>query len=716
MIFIKQHDSTDCGPACIAMVASFFHKFCTVGSLRELSKTDLYGTSIKGMVDAANAIGLEAIPVIGKPEDIKPSLEVPFIAHVSKQLSGHEFKHYVVVKKIYKKRILIYDPSVGKKFISYEKFLQHWTKYVLVIRNKDSSIIKQNHFVLLSFFPLIKPHIHDLVVTFLASLLLSFFGIISSLYFKYLIDDVLIAKSLNTLNTISIGILIITFLQVSITLIRTLLLLKISVKIDNRLILSYIKHILNLPISFFESRKTGEILSRIDDIQKIRVILSDTIISIILDSLMVVFVGIFLLIQAPSFLLIILITILITSSISFLFSSFFSKKYKQFMEEKSDLNSFLVELVSGIHTIKSLNAIKEIFNNFERKQIKLASTGFSVEKKRELFKFFNSLLLFWTNNIIFWVGSSLILKDILTLGELIAYSSLLSLVITPLQSLIFIQPLIQESKVAAERIKEVFDIKTETNNDYTYIENEKLSGNIIAKNISFRYGNRKLILHNINFQIYEGQCVAFVGASGCGKSTLIKLLLKFYAPLEGDILFDECNLQDISPTWLRKRISYVPQDIYLFADTISNNISLGKKDITLKEIVRVSQKTKANAFIEELPNRYNTEVSERGNSFSGGEKQRIAIARALLSDSDIYIFDEPTSNLDVVTELKINDIIKELHDRKKTIIIITHKLSTLINCDKIFVMEKGKIIENGTHLELLENNGLYKKMWDANSL
>jgi ATP-binding cassette subfamily B protein len=307
----------------------------------------------------------------------------------------------------------------------------------------------------------------------------------------------------------------------------------------------------------------------------------------------------------------------------------------------------------------------------------------------------------------------------MSLGELFSFNALLGYFLGPLNRLVNLQPKVQEALVSADRIMEILELDEEFEEDpektrvSRYIRPEKIEGEIQLKNVDFTYGTRRQVLFDINVFIKKGEWVAFVGESGSGKSTLVKLLLKFYKPQNGDIVLDNNNLEDLDTFYLRSKIGYVPQDIFLFSGTIADNISLHKSDATIEDIIEASKKAGAHEFISKLPGRYNTRLSERGSSLSGGERQRIALARALLGKPELLIFDEATSSLDNISERSIHETLKNLRKEKVTTILIAHRLTTVINCDKIFVMEHGRIVEEGTHEQLKVNKGLYQKLWES---
>lgn len=314
--------------------------------------------------------------------------------------------------------------------------------------------------------------------------------------------------------------------------------------------------------------------------------------------------------------------------------------------------------------------------------------------------------------LIYWIGCASIIGETLSFGTLITFNSLLGYFTGPLFRLVNIQNSIQEALVAAERVGEILELESEKDENKKYLQPTKIKGHIKFEDVSFSYGSRLPIYKNLNLEIEPNSWTAFVGASGCGKSTFVKLILKFYEANGGKIILDGNDIRDIDSTYLRSKIGYVPQDIFLFSGTVRENISFHAQNVSLEEIIEVAKKARADEFIQKLPKRYDTILGEHGIGLSGGEKQRLALARALLGNPSFLILDEATSSLDTISEKEIYKIIKNLRNKNISVISIAHRLSTVMNCDKIFVMQDGKIIQSGNHQKLILEDGFYKKMWE----
>lgn len=544
---------------------------------------------------------------------------------------------------------------------------------------------------------------------FIVSILLSLIGIFSGVYFQFFIDDIVDVKAISTLHSLSLMAVLLSFFSSVLTIIRSQFLRIFTLKTDISLSLSYINHILRLPLDFFDTRQTGEIISRFDDSEKIRLALSNIAFGTILDFIIMFFIGFYLAITNMKLFSILLIIFGISSLIIYFFSKFFIKNYREQLKGKAAVNSYLVEMFSVVPVIKSLNAHEYSSRKYEDyfiKYVDLQQDAWNKGNLKELFtNFFSGLCI----NLIFWLGGYFILKDLLSLGQLISFNTLASFFTGPLNRFIDFQPQIQEAIVAAERIGEVLELEKEklTSESFGLCDLSKITLPIEFRDVTFRYGVRKPVFEKLSFSTQMNHKIAFVGTSGCGKSTIMKLLLKFYTPENGEIFLGNQNIAELSTFQLRKVIGYVPQEVYLFSGTIFENIVMGRSEYTLSNVIEVCKLAQATSFIESLPDKYYSKISEKGASLSGGERQRIALARALLSKPKILLLDEATSALDNISEREFQKVIDALSKTQIVTITIAHRLSTIENSDLIFVMNNGKIEEQGTHSELLEKKGIY---------
>lgn len=707
---IKQHDYKDCGCACLATICKTYGLKYPISKIREVAGTDKEGTSALGVIKAAENLGFSAKGVkANKPEDIFSEIPLPAIAHV---VIDNTMLHYVVIHKISEKEIIVADPAKGIVKYKPSDFFNIWTG-ILIILTPTSDFKKGNEVkgVFTRFFELLKPQKGLLINIFLASILITIFGIIGSFYFKFLLDDVVPNNLKQSLTMFSIGFIVLAIFKVIMEAFRTQLLIHLGQKLDIPLMLGYYEHVINLPMNFFGTREVGEIISRFNDASNIRHAISGVTLTMMIDVFMVLIGGGILYSQSPFLFSLTIIPLVVYGIIVYSFKSNIEKANRETMEKNSKLTSYLIESLNGIETIKAFNSEREVNLETEKRFIKFIKAIFKNECINNIQVSLKSLVKGVFAIAILWIGSIQVLNGKISFGELLTFNALLAYFLTPIENIINLQPTVQTALVAAERLSEILDLELEkSEQEDKKIKPKSLKGNISFKYVDFRYGTRNLILKNINMTIKKGERIALVGESGSGKTTLAKLLLNFYQCEKGEILVNGYNLLDINVEALRDKIAYISQETFLFNGTILENLMLGNPYLTYEEVIDACEKAQIHDFINSLPLRYNTLVEENGSNFSGGQKQRLSIARAILRKPEILIMDEATSNLDSITEKAIERTIHKFSEGMTTI-IIAHRLSTIMRCDNIYILEKGEIKEKGNHKELLEQQGRYYKLW-----
>jgi len=572
-----------------------------------------------------------------------------------------------------------------------------------VARNEKVSNFKR-------FVFLLAPHKSILVQSLTGAIIYTVLGLSTSIYIQKITDSVLPTGNTNLLNLLSIGMLIIVLFQILLGINQTLFMIKTGQKIDTRLILGYYKHLLKLPQRFFDTMRVGEIISRINDAVKIRTFINEVSISLTVNIFIVLFSFALMFIYSWKLALIMLIVIPLYSVVYLITNKLNKKQERKLMEHSADLESQLVESLNSVRTIKQFGI--EDFSNMktEIRFIGLLKTVFKSGKNSMFSTYSSEAISKVFTIILLWVGSYFVISNEITPGELLSFYAIIGYFTGPVSSLIGANKSIQNALIAADRLFEIMDLERETTENKIELKRENI-GDIKFENIRFAYGTRKEVFNNFSFVLPKGKLTAVIGESGSGKTTLASLLQKLYPLNSGKITINDLDINHFSYESLRAIVSTVPQQLNLFSGNIVDNIAVGDLQPDMERILAIIQQLGLIPFIEKLPEGFNTQVGENGTSLSGGEKQRLAIARALYKNPEILVFDEATSSLDSESEQYVKAVIQELKQEGKTILIIAHRLSTVIDADKIAILENGVLIEEGTHDSLFKEGTRYYGMW-----
>lgn len=716
MKFIKQNDQMDCGPACLAMISNFYGKSHSLVYLRDNSYITREGVSLQGISETAQLIGFDVFSCKSDLESlISNSQYFPVILHWNQN-------HFVVLKRIkkslFKKKIIfeVADPAHGKIKLTEEKFKENWLSsdsgsgIVLFLSPNDSfydKIIPKVKNDYKYVFTYLVPYKSKFFLTFILILVGSVINLAFPFLTETLIDDGVNAKNLNIISIVLIAQLSLFLGLITINIFRNWITLYVGSHLSIGIISDFLNKILKLPLKFFDTKLIGDFQQRIKDNDRVEEFLtSQSLLTLFSIITFTVFFGVLWIYDFK-----ILMAYLSLTVVSLMWSFYWLSKKKKLdyvrFQYRSDNQESIIEMLNGISEMK-LNQ----FENFKIKeweviQKKLFETNKKILKLDQIqlsgFDFFNQ----FKNIIVTFLAATYVVKGNMSIGELMSVSYITGQMNSPLSQLVNFFKTFQEAKYSLDRLNEVKNQEPEESDRLSLI-NANNKSSIVFKKLSFQYEGpkSKYILKNINLVIPEGKITALVGASGSGKTTLMKLLLKFYDPTSGEILFNSQDIKNISPKSLRENCGVVMQDGFIFSDTIERNIATGDEVIDKEKLKNAVKVANLEEFINSLPLGFNTKIGASGNGISGGQRQRILIARAIYKNPQYVFFDEATSALDAENEKIIHDNLQQFF-KGKTVLIIAHRLSTVKNADQIIVLKNGKVTEIGNHQQLVQDKADY---------
>ena len=710
----KQPDGKDCGPTCLKIIAKHYGKAINIQALRRLSETLRTGSSLLNLSHAAEKIGLKSLGLKISIEKLKEA-PLPCILHWNKN-------HYVVLYKIKKNMFWVSDPAHGRLNYSNKEFLQHWIGHNANSQTEEGIVLlleptaafyntafdeeeqKLGFSFLARYVFKYKRLLWQLVIGLIAASLLQ---LIFPFLTQSVVDVGIKNQNIHFIYLILFAQLALFIGRTSIEVIRSWILLHLSTRINISLVSDFFIKLMNLPIAFFDTRMTGDILQRINDHKRIEQILTNSSLNVLFSMLNIFVFSIVL----AYYNLTIFGIFALGSVLYFLWIAIFLKKrrdldYKRFSEVSQE-QSKVIELINGMQEIKLHNAEKQKRWSWEFVQarlFKVSIKSLALEQYQSVGSgFINEL----KNILITVLSAKLVIDGDITLGMMLAISYIVGQLNSPIAQLINFVREVQDAKISLERLSEIHLKEDEEPNGANRINDINTDGDIKAFDLSFRYiGSDLLVLKNLNLTIPSNKVTAIVGVSGSGKTTLMKLLLKFYDPIDGFIKLGNHDFKNISQKVWRKECGVVMQEGYIFNDTIANNIAVGEDYVDKKKLAHAVDVANIQDFIETLPLSYNTKIGMEGVGLSTGQKQRLLIARAVYKNPNFLFFDEATSALDANNEKVIMEKLDTFF-KNKTVVVIAHRLSTVKNAHQIVVLDKGKIVEVGNHEELIKNKGNY---------
>lgn len=716
--FYKQPDFKDCGPTCLRIISKFYGKSLPLQQIRNLSETTREGSSLLGLSDAAEKIGFKSLGVQIDFKTLCKEVPFPCIVHWNNQ-------HFVVVYKTDKsERVHISDPSYGLITYSKQEFIKQWigenadenTEEGIALllettpeffQNEFEEPEKKTSFSFLSKYVFkYKTLVFQLSIGLLAGSLLS---LILPFLTQSIVDVGIQNQDLNFIYLVLLAQIMLFIGRMGIEVIRSWILLHLSTRINISIISDFFIKLMKLPISFFDTRMTGDIMQRINDHTRIEQLLTNSSLNTLFSLVNLIIYSIILLFyDYRLFLVFFMGAVLYLGWISFFLKKRKELDYKRFSQISQE-QSKVIELVNGMQEIKMHNAEKQKRWGWEFLQVKLFKLrikSLSLEQWQSVGgNFINQM----KDILVSFLSAKLVLSGNLTLGMMLSVQYIIGQLNSPLMQLVDFIRQYQDAKISLERLGEIHDKEDEENTNEQYVS-EIPQSDIVIKDVSFRYiGSDQFVFENLKLTIPYQKTTAIVGASGSGKTTLLKLLMKFYEPNNGEINIGNTHLKNISPRFWRDNCGVVMQDGYVFNDTIAENIAVGEDYIDKIKLRKAVDIANIQDFVESLPLSYNTKIGNEGVGVSGGQRQRLFIARAVYKSPKYIFFDEATSALDANNEKVIMENLEQFF-KGKTAIVIAHRLSTVKHADKIIVLDKGKVVEEGNHAQLVAMKGEYYRL------
>jgi subfamily B ATP-binding cassette protein HlyB/CyaB len=693
----------DDGLTCLLLLARFFGLPASGESLRHQ-----FGESGKPfgepeLLRAAKHLGFKAGGLDAEWSRLS-HIALPAIA---RQKDGR----FVVIARADAEKVLVQDPAAPKpQVLARAAFEDAWSGRLILLTKRAHLRAEDRKFDFSWFIPAIVRHRKLLGEVLVASFFLQLFALVTPLFFQVVIDKVLVHKGLTTLHVLAIGMLAITLFEAILGGLRTYIFSHTTSRIDVALGAELFRHLLRLPIAYFEARRVGDTAARVRELENIRQFLTGTSVTLVID---LVFTLVFLAVMffySPLLTVVVLATVPFYIALSVVITPIFRARLNEKFNRGAENQAFLVESINGIQTVKAMAVEPALTRKWEEQLAGYVRAGFRTTSLGATTGQIASFLNKMTTVMILWIGAQLVMNNELSIGQLIAFNMLAGRVSGPLLRLVQVWQDFQQAGISVQRLGDILNAPPEPSYQPGRTTLPNLAGQVVFDQVDFRYApDGRQILKKLSLEVPAGKTVGVVGRSGSGKSTIAKLIQRLYVPESGRVLIDGVDLAQVDPAWLRRQIGVVLQENFLFNRSVRDNIALADAGMSTERVIEAARLAGAHDFILELPNGYDTMVGEHGTGLSGGQRQRIAIARALITNPHILIFDEATSALDYESESIIQRNLAQIC-KGRTVFIIAHRLSTVRHADRIYVIDKGEIVEQGTHRELVQRDGYYARL------
>jgi len=699
---------TDTGAASLVLLLRFFGLPGDVGQLRHQYAAPGEVMDAETLLRAAKRMQLKARLTRSKPDKLART-PLPAIAEV-------EGGRFIVLAKVAEEKCLIQDPVAGRPAaVPIEEFAKIWTGRLLLVTRRAAVLGRGGKFDISWFVPAVLRYKRLFAEVLIASFFLQLFALVSPLFFQVIIDKVLVHRGLTTLDVLIIGLIIVSVFEVLMGALRTYVFSHTTNRIDVELGAKLFHHLLALPMAYFEARRVGDSVARVRELENIRNFLTGSALTLVID---VAFTVVFFLVMwqfSPTLTLIVLAAMPFYVILSVLVTPILRARLDEKFRRGAENQAFLVESVTGVETLKAMAVEPQMQRRWEEQLAAYVRASFRTANLGNIASQTAQLISKVTLALTLYVGAKLVIQGDLTVGQLVAFNMLSGRVTGPVLRLAQLWQDFQQARISIERLGDILNTATEPTQSANRASLPQIQGQITFDDVVFRYRpDGPEILRKVALEIPPGQIIGVVGPSGSGKSTLAKLVQRMYLPESGRVLIDGIDLAMIDTAWLRRQVGVVLQENILFNRTVRENISLADPGMPMERVMAAAKLAGAHEFILELNEGYDTQIEERGGNLSGGQRQRLAIARALVTNPRILIFDEATSALDYESEAVIQQNMRQIC-KGRTVMIIAHRLAAVRDADRIITVEKGKIVEDGNHGELLMRGGRYAKLYNLQS-
>jgi len=701
---IHTAESVDCGLSCVAMIARVLGLPVDPAQLKHQFGEAGKPFTSQEILRAGKFLGLKAKAITSQWSRLT-YLQLPAIAQ-------HMDGHYFIIAKASDENALIHDPRERRpQTLSKDQLEALWTGDLILLTRRAATGGANRRFDFTWFIPAIVKYRKLFGEVLVASFFLQLFALVTPLFFQVVIDKVLVHRGLTTLDVLAIGLLVVSFFEIILGGLRTYMFSHTSNRIDVELGARLFRHLMALPMSYFENRRVGDSVARVRELENIRNFLTGSSLTLVIDLL---FTFVFLAVMyyySPILTFVVIGAIPFYIVLSAVVTPILRKRLHEKFNRGAENQAFLVESITGVETLKTMAVEPQMQRHWEEQLAGYVRSAFRTTTLGNLANQSAGFINKVTVVLILWIGAHLVIVGDLSVGQLIAFNMLAARISGPVLRLVQLWQDFQQAGISVQRLGDILNTHPEPSYNPNQSTLPAMKGRVILDQVTFRYNpDSPEVLRRVALDVPAGQVIGIVGRSGSGKSTLTKLIQRLYVPESGRVLIDGVDLGMVSPAWLRRQIGVVLQENMLFNRSVRDNIALSDPGLPMEAVVQAAKLAGAHEFILELPQGYDTLVGEHGCNLSGGQRQRIAIARALITNPRILILDEATSALDYESERILQDNMRAIC-KGRTVFVIAHRLSTVRDADRIIVMERGQIVEDGTGEELLRRGGHYARLY-----